>query len=216
MRASIFNSRHMAAIKPRWFGFLNWYWTGNMSMFLNIWSILWQQISGKYQSGWWKAGIRLEPTSKIIGKRWFTPRHWISTCRLDQASLKQPVKYWWSSECVVQKCAGRKRELLCYLPSERWSVHPGTGSVFGRKWINTAFLLLIISKADINQAENPLMPLARIHFEGFEHGRLICWWGRVDVWLYDSVRLAVAHHKEGLRSCSGATSSNSDTMRGGW
>ena len=38
-----------------------------------------------------------------------------------------------SSECVVQECAGRKRELPCYLPSERWSVHPVTGSVFGRK-----------------------------------------------------------------------------------
>ena len=27
--------------------------------------------------------------------------------------------------------------------------------------------------------------------------------GRVDGWLYGSVRLAAVHHKEGLRSCSG-------------
>ena len=39
--------------------------------------------------------------------------------------------------------------------------------------------------------------------------------GAIDVWLYGSVSLAVVHHKEGLRSCSGATSSKSDAVRGG-
>ena len=28
------------------------------------------------------------------------------------------------------------------------------------------------------------------------------WLGRVDVWLYGSMRLAVVHHKDGLRNCS--------------